>query len=308
MKQVQRLVLRMSKSRFPILILGETGTGKGVVAQAIHNLEGKGRFVVVDCAALVGPLMESDLFGHRKGSFTGAHADKAGLLDEANGGTAFFDEIGEMPLELQVKLLRVLQEKEFRAIGALVPRSSNFRVIAATNKDLETEVAEKRFRQDLFYRLNVMKLRMPSLRDRKEDIPVLISHFLQRDGKEHQLPTDVMELLCDYDWPGNVRELEHAVQSMVAMNSGPWVSRADLPSKVVNQRLEKDSLSSGINLQEGAKGSLGEPANGILPLDELVREAIVNALRFTKGDRTLAALLLGIGRTTLYRKLKDYGM
>jgi DNA-binding NtrC family response regulator len=308
MKQVQRLVLRMSKSRFPVLILGETGTGKGVVAQAIHNLEGKGRFVVVDCAALVGPLMESDLFGHRKGSFTGAHADKAGLLDEANGGTAFFDEIGEMPLELQVKLLRVLQEKEFRAIGALVPRSSNFRVIAATNKDLEAEVAEKRFRQDLFYRLNVMKLRMPSLRDRKEDIPVLISHFLQRDGKEHQLPTDVLELLCDYDWPGNVRELEHAVQSMVAMNSGPWVSRADLPSKVVNRHLEKNSLASGANLEEGAKVSLGEPANGILPLDELVREAIVRALRFTKGDRTMAALLLGIGRTTLYRKLKEYGM
>ena len=161
MKQVQRLIARMGKSRYPVLILGETGTGKEVVAQAIHNLEGRGRFVVVDCSAMVGPLMESHIFGHRKGSYTGAHADKLGLLDEAHGGTAFFDEIGELPLELQMKLLRVLQEKEYRAIGATIARVSNFRVIAATNRNLEVEVAEKRFRQDLYYRLNVMKLRLP---------------------------------------------------------------------------------------------------------------------------------------------------
>jgi DNA-binding NtrC family response regulator len=307
MKQVQRLVLRMSKSRFPVLILGETGTGKGVVAQAIHNLDGKGRFVVVDCASLVGPLMESDLFGHRRGSYTGAHADKLGLLDEANGGTAFFDEIGELPLDLQMKLLRVLHEKEFRALGALVTRTSNFRVIAATNRDLEAEVAQKRFRQDLYYRLNVMRLRMPALRDRKEDIPILISHFLHRHGKDHQVPDEVMEMLCEYDWPGNIRELEHAVQAMVAMNTGPWVTAADLPSKVVNRSLEKREQSGAIGVEEGA--ALGfETTNGILPLEEITKRSIIAALQFTKGDRTLAATLLGIGRTTLYRKLKDYGM
>jgi transcriptional regulator with PAS, ATPase and Fis domain len=301
MKHVQRLVTRMAKSRYPVLILGETGTGKEVVAQAIHNLEGKGRFVVVDCSSLVGPLMESELFGHKRGSYTGAHIDKLGLLDEANGGTAFFDEIGELPLELQMKLLRVLQEKEYRAIGALVSRSSNFRVIAATNRNLEAEVAAKRFRQDLYFRLNVMKLRMPPLRERREDIPLLISHFLQRDGNGHKVPDDVMDQLCRYDWPGNVRELEHTVQTMVAMNTGPWISVADLPSIFGNKKKERDSLAT-----EGL--TVDDSGDQIVPLDDLVKSAILRALRVTKGDRTLTASSLGIGRTTLYRKLKEYGM
>ena len=165
MKQVHRLVMRMGRSRFPVLILGETGTGKEVVARAIHNVDSRGPFVIVDCSSLVGPLMESELFGYSKGAFTGAHNQKLGLLDAANGGTAFFDEIGELPLDLQTKLLRVLQEKEFRAVGGLTQRSSNFRVIAATNRDLAVEVEAKRFRQDLFYRLNVMRLRLPPLRE-----------------------------------------------------------------------------------------------------------------------------------------------
>jgi transcriptional regulator with PAS, ATPase and Fis domain len=300
-KHVQRLVTRMAKSRYPVLILGETGTGKEVVAQAIHNLEGKGRFVVVDCSSLVGPLMESELFGHKRGSYTGAHLDKLGLLDEANGGTAFFDEIGELPLELQMKLLRVLQEKEYRAIGALVSRSSNFRVIAATNRNLEAEVAARRFRQDLYFRLNVMKLRLPPLRERKEDIPLLISHFLQRDGNGHKVPDDVMEQLCRYDWPGNVRELEHTVQTMVAMNTGPWISVGDLPSIFRNKERERDSMAT-------AALTLDDSGDQIVPLDDLVKSAILRALRVTKGDRTLAANSLGIGRTTLYRKLKEYGM
>ena len=301
MKHVQQLVTRMAKSRYPVLILGETGTGKEVVAQAIHNLEGKGRFVVVDCSSLVGPLMESELFGHKRGSYTGAHIDKLGLLDEANGGTAFFDEIGELPLELQMKLLRVLQEKEYRAIGALVSRTSNFRVIAATNRNLEAEVAAKRFRQDLYFRLNVMKLRLPPLRERREDIPLLISHFLQRDGNGHKVPDDVMEQLCRYDWPGNVRELEHTVQTMVAMNTGPWISVADLPSIFGNKKKERDSLAT----EALTVDDLGDQ---IVPLGDLEKSAILRALRVTKGDRTLAASSLGIGRTTLYRKLKEYGM
>lgn len=305
MRQVHRLVWRMGKSRFPVLILGETGTGKEVVARAIHAMEGRGQFVVVDCSSLVGPLMESELFGYAKGAFTGAHVQKLGLLDAANGGTAFFDEIGELPLEMQMKLLRVLQEKEFRAVGGLSQRSSNFRVIAATNRDLAQEVEAKRFRQDLYYRLNVMRLRLAPLRERKDDIPALTLHFLQRYGNGHKLPDEVMDALLEYDWPGNVRELEHTVQQMVAMNSGPWISKADLPSAVVNQSSER-AVSNG-----GAASSPG-PAltdgSGIRPLAEVERTTILHAIEYTKGDRTLAAAMLGIGRTTLYRKLKEYGL
>ncbi len=308
MRQVQRLVVRMAKSRYPVLILGETGTGKEVVAQAIHNLEAKGRFVVVDCSSLVGPLMESNLFGHRKGSYTGAHADKLGLLDEAHGGTAFFDEIGELPLELQMKLLRVLQEKEYRAIGANATRSSDFRVIAATNRKLEVEVAEKRFRQDLYFRLNVMKLRLPPLRERKEDIPLLISHFLSRHGNGHKVPEEVMDQLCDYHWPGNVRELEHAVQTMVAMNTGPWIAAADLPSAFSHSMNEKNAWPTDFAVQQNSPVDGADPSTSVIPLEELIKIAIKRALRITKGDRTMAANMLGIGRTTLYRKLKEYGM
>jgi len=310
MRQVHRLVTRMGKSRFPVLILGETGTGKEVVARAIHAMEGRGQFVVVDCSSLVGPLMESELFGYAKGAFTGAHVQKLGLLDAANGGTAFFDEIGELPLEMQMKLLRVLQEKEFRAVGGLSQRSSNFRVIAATNRDLAEEVEEKRFRQDLYYRLNVMRLRIAPLRERKEDIPALILHFLQRYGNGHRLPDEVMDSLIEYDWPGNVRELEHTVQQMVAMNSGPWISKADLPSTVVNRSFER-KLTGG-NGGSGAPGASAAASfdgnSGIKPLTEVERCAILHAIEYTKGDRTLAAAMLGIGRTTLYRKLKEYGL
>ena len=200
----------------------------------------QGPFVVVDCSSLVGPLMESELFGYAKGAFTGAFNQKLGLLDAANGGTAFFDEIGELPLELQMKLLRVLQEKQFRAIGGLAHRSSNFRVVAATNRDLLAEVEAKRFRQDLYYRLNVMRLRLAPLRERRDDIPALVSHFLQRYGNDHRVADEVMDSLVEYDWPGNVRELEHAVQQMVAMNSGPWITVADLPSAVVNRSFERE--------------------------------------------------------------------
>lgn len=309
MRQVHRLVTRMGKARFPVLILGETGTGKEIVARAVHNMEGRGQFVVVDCSSLVGPLMESELFGYAKGAFTGAHVQKLGLLDAANGGTAFFDEIGELPAEMQMKLLRVLQEKEFRAVGALSQRSSDFRIIAATNRDLAAEVEAKRFRQDLYYRLNVMRLRLAPLRERKEDIPSLIYHFLQKYGNGHKLPDEVMDALNEYDWPGNVRELEHSVQQMVAMNSGPWISVADLPSAVVNGSFERALLAGNHN---GAAQAPLSPkltdGNTIMPLAEVERRAILQAIEVTKGDRTVAAALLGIGRTTLYRKLKEYGI
>jgi len=306
MKQVHRLVTRMGKSRFPVLVLGETGTGKEVVARAIHNIEARGPFVVVDCSSLVGPLMESELFGYAKGAFTGAHSQKLGLLDAANGGTAFFDEIGELPLELQTKLLRVLQQKEFRAVGGLAQRTSNFRVIAATNRDLAAEVKDKRFREDLYYRLNVMRLRLPSLRERKDDIPLLISHFLQRYGNGHKVPDDLMNALQAHDWPGNIRQLEHSVQQMIAMNTGPWLSMADLHSLATNRGVEAtfDAKAGGV-----APGAFdASAAQPVLPLAEVERKAILSALEHTKGDRAFAAELLGIGRTTLYRKLKEYGL
>ena len=306
MKQVHRLVARMGRSRFPVLILGETGTGKEMVARAIHDMEGRGPFVVVDCSSLVGPLMESELFGYAKGAFTGAHIQKLGLLDAANGGTAFFDEIGELPLELQMKLLRVLQQKEFRAVGGLAQRTSNFRIIAATNRDLAAEVEAKRFREDLYYRLNVMRLRLPPLRERRDDIPPLVSHFLQQYGNGHKVPDDLMDALQEYEWPGNVRQLEHSLQQMIALNTGPWLSPADLNSLIANRRVEShfDAQSGGIS--SGPDGQ--QASDAVVPLAEVERRAILKALEHTKGDRTFAAELLGIGRTTLYRKLKEYGL
>ncbi len=307
MRQVHRLVTRIGRSRFPVLILGETGTGKEVVARAIHNVEAKGPFVVVDCSSLAAPLMESELFGYAKGAFTGAHNQKLGLLDAANGGTAFFDEVGELPLEMQMKLLRVLQEKQYRAVGALSERSSNFRVIAATNRDLQQEVKKKNFREDLYYRLNVMKMRLPALRERPEDIATLAAHFLQRYGNGHRISSETMAALQTYEWPGNVRQLEHTVQQMVAMNSGPWLSNADLPSMVLNTKTCAEDESQYAAAMP-ASPLAGDAGHTILPLAEVEKRAILRTLDYSKGDRTVAAALLGIGRTTLYRKLKEYGV
>jgi transcriptional regulator with PAS, ATPase and Fis domain len=307
MKEMHRLLMRMGHSHFPVLILGETGTGKELVARAIHNVEGNGSFVVIDCSSMVAPLMESELFGYSKGAFTGAHTSKLGLLDSANNGTAFFDEIGELPLDLQMKLLRVLQQKEFRAVGGLGQRSSNFRVIAATNRDLAAEVQAGRFRQDLFYRLNVMRLRIPPLRERKDDLMVLVAHFIGIYGNGHRLTDEVMEALMAYDWPGNVRELEHVVQQMIAMNSGPWLNGADLPSFILNRSLET-RLTAESQDTSSEVSSLSPAPQSVLPLAEVEKRAILQAIRYTKGDRTVASALLGIGRTTLYRKLKEYGL
>jgi transcriptional regulator with PAS, ATPase and Fis domain len=304
MRKLHPLILRMGKSRHPVVLQGETGTGKEVVAHAIHNLECRGAFVVVDCSALVSPLMEADLFGYEKGAFTGAWTQKLGLLDKANGGTAFFDEIGELPLDMQVKLLRVLQEKEFRPVGGLSLRTSDFRIIAASNRDLKKEVEEKRFRQDLYYRLNVMRLRLPPLREHKEDIPTLILHFLQRHGSGQRMPDELMERLCEYEWPGNVRELEQTVKAMVAMNSGLLFEEANLPSSVLNKHAELRAHGA----QTGELGDSGEPIGEVIPLALVERRAILHALQVCKGDRQAACALLEIGRTTLYRKLKQYGL
>jgi DNA-binding NtrC family response regulator len=318
-RQVLHLIQKLGRCRWPALLLGETGTGKEVVARAIHNISPQGPFVTIDCSAMVGPLMESELFGHVKGAFTGAATAKIGLVESANGGTAFFDEIGELPLDLQAKLLRVLQEKEFRPVGSVTSRRSDFRIIAATNRDLAREVEKGTFRRDLFFRLNVINIRLAPLRERREDIPALINHFLSRVGGNYSITAEAMEVMLSYDWPGNVRELENCIQHMVAINSGPLLHTADLPSTLQNFILQKKSqyLMAAASAQPAnpapenelleapvVAASMNLP--GVIPLVELERRAIINALDYTKGDRAVAAHLLGIGRTTLYRKLKEY--
>src|SRR5271165_4892922 len=254
-RNVLRMVEKLGRCRWPVLLLGETGTGKEVVARSIHNVHPVGPFVTIDCSSLVGPLMESELFGHVKGAFTGAVASKTGLIEHANGGTAFFDEIGELPLDLQAKLLRVLQEKEFRPVGSLMQRRSDFRIIAATNRDLAKEVEKGTFRRDLFFRLNVINIRLAPLRDRKEDIPALIAHFLAKYGRNHTLTQETLEAMLSYDWPGNVRELENCIQHMVAINSGPLLHVVELPSMLQNHLLTKKTqyLSVAVGYQPPSK-------------------------------------------------------
>lgn len=314
-RQVLHLIEKLGKCRWPALLLGETGTGKELVARGIHNISPQGPFVTIDCSAMVGPLMESELFGHVKGAFTGAAMTKVGLIEAANGGTAFFDEIGELPLDLQAKLLRVLQEKEFRPVGSLTSRRSDFRIVAATNRDLAKEVEKGTFRRDLYFRLNVINIRLSPLRERTEDIPALINHFLTRVGGNYSLTAEALEVLLSYDWPGNIRELENCVQHMVAINSGPLLHIADLPSNLQNHLIEKKSKYLMAAAGAGSYAPLPEsgespatpaPVPSVVPLAELERRAILNALEYTRGDRAVAAHLLGIGRTTLYRKLKEY--
>ena len=301
---------KVSSSRWPVLILGETGTGKELIAKNLHSRSAPGPFVVVDCSSLVGPLMESELFGHTKGAFTGAAGPKLGLIEMANAGTAFFDEIGELPLDLQAKLLRVLQEKEFRPVGSTLVRRSDFRVISATNRDLAAEVEKGTFRRDLYFRLNVITLRLPPLRSRAEDIPDLVDHFLRRYGRGHQMSAEAMEALLSYEWPGNVRQLEHCIQHMVAVNSGPVLHARDLPTMLLNHMSQptSDMLAVASAVGYSASPTPNTFTSPIIPLPELEKRAIIEAMRYTKGDRTMAASLLGIGRTTLYRKLKDYGV
>ena len=323
-RQVLRLIEKLGKCRWPALLLGETGTGKEVVARAIHNISASGPFITVDCSSMVGPLMESELFGHVKGAFTGAATTKFGLLEAANGGTAFFDEIGELALDLQAKLLRVLQEKEFRPVGSVSTRHSDFRIIAATNRDLAKEVEKGTFRRDLYFRLNVIHIRLSPLRERPEDIPALINHFLSRVGGGYSVTAEALEVMLSYDWPGNVRELENCIQHMVAINSGPLLHVADLPYSLQNHLIQKKSqyLMAAVggepvpsaNTPDHPESDASpaqpavtlQPVPSIIPLVALERRAILNALEYTKGDRAIAAHLLGIGRTTLYRKLKEY--
>ncbi len=308
-ENVRRLIAKAARSRLPVLLLGETGTGKEVVARAIHAANGApsgpGRFVPIDCGSLVGTLMESELFGHVKGSFSGAAENKKGLVEVADGGTAFFDEIGDLPLEMQVKLLRLIQESEFRAVGSLEWRRVDLRIIAATHRDLKAEVAAKRFREDLFYRLNVFTIHVPPLRERPGDIPLLIDHFMRE--APFALSPEMRETLLSYNWPGNVRELKHSIERMLALHSEGALEMADLPSALSN-------FGDRLRNLETEESSLPDicfhksPELPVISLPECERKAIQRALASTRGERQEAARLLGIGRTTLYRKMKQYGI
>ncbi len=295
MQRVYRLIEKVSQHTYPVLILGESGTGKELVARSIH-FSGPRRnkpFVPVDCSALVPTLIESELFGYVKGAFTGAQHSKQGLLEAAGDGTLFLDEIGDLPVDLQAKLLRALQEREIKPVGSTERVGVRARVIAATNRDLEAAIRSGNFRQDLYFRLNVVQIKIPPLRERRSDLPVLVNSFLEKFSDPHRpvrtISDDAMRRLMAYDWPGNVRELENAVERAVALGSGPILHVGDLPSNLQNAQSERPPEQ-----------------DELVPLEELERRAIFRALRETSGDKLAAARLLGIGKTTLYRKLKQY--
>src|SRR5277367_3133241 len=295
MQRVYRLIEKVSQHNYPVLILGESGTGKELVARSIHFSGPRKNkpFAPVDCSSLVPTLIESELFGYVKGAFTGAQHSKQGLFEAAGEGTLFLDEIGELPNDLQAKLLRALQEREIKPVGSNERIGVRARVIAATNRDLEGAIRTGGFRQDLYFRLNVVQIKLPPLRERKADIPLLVNTFLEKFSDParpiHSISEDAMRRIMSYDWPGNIRELENAIERAVALGSGPILHVGDLPS----------------NLQYTSTEKLAD-VDELVPLETLERRAIFRALQETSGDKLAAARLLGIGKTTLYRKLKQY--
>jgi two-component system response regulator HydG len=300
MEKLYRIIAKAAQSTHPVLILGESGTGKELVARSIH-FSGPHRekpFIPVDCGSLVPTLIESELFGYVKGAFTGANHSKEGLLAIAEGGTVFLDEVGELPVDLQAKLLRAIQEKEIRPVGSTRRVPINVRILAATNKELEQAVAQGTFRRDLYFRLNVLTLRIPPLRERRQDIPLLAQHFLDRvnrDGQpKRELNDEALKAMLAYDWPGNVRELENCLERACALATSSVLSIVDLPSSLTAVR---GSLTADGN---------GEPK--IIPIAELEKRTILSTIEQLNGDKLMAARLLGIGKTTLYRKLKEYAI
>jgi two-component system response regulator HydG len=295
MERVYKLIQKVALHTYPVLILGESGTGKELVARSIHFSGPRKNkpFAPVDCSSLTPTLIESELFGHVRGAFTGAQHSKQGLLEAAGDGTLFLDEIGELPVDLQSKLLRALQEHEIKPVGSNERVGIRARVIAATNRDLESAIRTGAFRQDLYFRLNVVQIKLPPLRERKADLPLLVNTFLDKFSDPtrpiHSISEDAMRRIMSYDWPGNIRELENAIERAVALGSGPILHVGDLPS----------------NLQYTSSENLGD-VHELMPLETLERRAIFRALQETAGDKLAAARLLGIGKTTLYRKLKQY--
>src|ERR1700722_6121128 len=300
-EKLYRIIAKAANSIHPVLILGESGTGKEMVARSIHY-SGPFRdkpFIPVDCGSLVPTLIESELFGYVRGAFTGANQAKDGLLTIAEGGTIFLDEIGELPIDLQSKLLRAIQEKEIRPVGSTRRIPINVRILAATNRDLEQAVTEGAFRRDLYFRLNVLSLRIPPLRERRDDIPLLIAHFMERPSAQEKLLSDeAIKVMLAYDWPGNVRELENCLERTCAFTSGSLIHVRDLPPAIASRAI--------IMPGDGNGNGNGNGHHKIVPMAELEKHTILSAIAELNGDKLQAARLLGIGKTTLYRKLKDY--
>jgi DNA-binding NtrC family response regulator len=307
MREVYQLLEQASGLDITVLLNGETGTGKELAARAVHyhSARKERRFVPVNCGALPAELVESELFGHAKGSFTGAVGMKRGLFEEAEGGTIFLDEIGDLPLPMQVKLNRALQEKEIRRVGDTAPLKTNVRVIAATHRDLKAEVAAGRFREDLYYRLNVFPVVLPALRDRREDIPLLATHFLEKHtqllGRALEgFAPDALRALTGYPWPGNVRELENAVERAVAVAKGKSIALRDLPADV------KGTQEGAIPSEVLAKMPYREAVD--LARDRVTRDYLVALLQDLEGNVTKAAERAGMARESLHRLLKRYGV
>ncbi len=299
MEELFELIRQVAPTRSTVLIQGEIGTGKELVANAIHRLSPRknGPFIAVHCAALPQQLLESELFGHEKGAFTGAHERRKGRFELAQGGTLFLDEISEIEPSIQVKLLRVLEERKFERIGGHETLEADIRLLAATNRNLEEMVAKKQFREDLFYRLNVVTISLPPLRERKDDIPMLVNHFLKEYSKENGrhiegITPEAMNLLMAYSWPGNVRELRNVIERMVVLARTPKLTIKDLPANI------------------RASGAAHHPpiATQSSSLAEANRQMIIAALKMNNGNRTEAAKQLGISRRTLQRKLHEYGL
>ncbi len=302
MQRVIRLLQKVAPTDGTVLLLGESGTGKEVLANAVHRLSTRKDkpFVAINCAALPEALLESEMFGHVKGAFTGANQDKIGLFEEANGGTIFLDEIGDMAPVTQAKLLRVLQNGEIRRVGASVSTRVNVRIVAATNRDLVRAVEEDRFREDLYFRLNVVQIRIPPLRERMEALPSLIRHFIKlannRYGKQViGIDDHTRGLLAHYEFPGNVRELETIIAHAVIMADGPHIRAVDLPDQV------QFGIKPRLRIAHQAERS-------VMTLVELEKNHIQTTLESLKGNQTKAAKLLGISRSTLWRKMKEYGL
>jgi two-component system response regulator HydG len=297
MRELFRLIERAAPTARPVLITGESGTGKELVAHALHEGSRRGAFVAVNCGALPQALLESELFGHERGAFTGATRDKKGLLEAADHGTLFLDEIAELPLALQPKLLRALDAGEVRRVGATEPRYVDVRVVAATNRDLEEEVRQARFREDLFWRLNVLHVHVPPLRDRSADIPLLAEHFLasgetSAPHERRRISTEAMALLSAYPWPGNVRELRNAIERAATLTTATEIRAEDLPPRI------REAASTITTLSDASARRLS--------LRELERAYILEVVRQVGGNRSRAAELLGLDRKTLYRKLEEY--
>ena len=308
MEEVFATIRQVAPSRATVLIQGESGTGKELVARAVHTLSprARGKFVAVHCAALSPQLLESELFGHEKGAFTGAVERRLGRFEQADGGPLFLDEIGEIDAATQVKILRVLGERTFERVGGNQPLKVDVRLVAATNKDLEKLVAEGKFRDDLFFRLNVVQVWLPPLRDRREDIPLLVQAFLREAGKENgkpvrELTSEAMARLIEHAWPGNVRELRAAIEHAVVMANGPKITLRDLPMGL-------RAAARGALVPDGGAGGPGEGQGERFNLHEAERRLILAALEECRGNRSKAAERLGISRRTLHRKLHELNL